>query len=71
MLEKLFPRTRGGGRRDESREVPRVGAGDHLLLQQLMQILVLQNHLSQNRQLQNYGDQKLEEASCTFSIFSM
>ena len=32
---------------------------NHLLLQQLIQILVLQHHLPQNGRLEKYGDQKL------------
>ena len=42
---------------------------NHVLLQQLMQILVLQYHLPQIRRLQKYGYQKLVETPSTFAIF--
>ena len=42
---------------------------NHLFLRQLIQILVLQHRLLQNGQLQRYGDQKLIEISCKFTIF--
>ena len=51
-LGKLFPSTKGGGKRGESRELLRVGTGESSALQQLIQIiLVLQQGLPQNRQL--------------------
>ena len=67
-LERLFPSTR--------REVkPESFIGlvlmNHLLLQQLIQILVLQHRLPQNGRLQKHGDQKLEETPSKFAIFSM
>ena len=40
-------------------------------LQQLMQILVLQHFLLQNRQLQKYGDQRIIETQNKFPVFSM
>ena len=42
---------------------------NHLLLQQLMQILVLQHRLPQNCPLRKYGDQKLVETLNKFAIF--
>ena len=42
---------------------------NHLLLQQLIQILVLQRHLPQNERLEKYGDQKLVETSKFFLFF--
>ena len=51
-LGKLFPSTKGGGRRGESRELLRVSTGESSALQQLIQIiLVLQQGLPQNGQL--------------------
>ena len=44
---------------------------NHLLLQQLIQILVLQHHLPQIRQFQIYGDEKLAGTPSKFAIFSM
>ena len=40
-------------------------------LQLLMQILVLQHCLPQNRQLQKYGDQRIIETQNKFAVFSM
>ena len=40
-------------------------------LQQLMQILVLQHFLLQNRQLQKYGDQRIIETQNKFPVFSI
>ena len=52
IRKKLFPSTKGGGRRGESRELLRVGTGESSALQQLIQIiLVLQQGLPQNGQL--------------------
>ena len=42
---------------------------NHLLVQQLIQILVLQHFLSQNGWLQKHGDQKLVETPNKFAIF--
>ena len=42
---------------------------NHLLLQQLIQILVLQHCLPQNGRLQKYGNKKLEETPSKFAIF--
>ena len=42
---------------------------NHLLLQQLIQILVLQHRLSQNEKLHKYWDQKLGETPNKASIF--
>ena len=44
-LEKLFPSTRGGGRRDESREVHRVGAGE--LSASIIQLIQIQSTTKQ------------------------
>ena len=41
---------------------------NHLLLQQLIQILVLQHHLPQNGRLQKYGHQNLVETPSKFAI---
>ena len=42
---------------------------NHLPLQQLIQILVLQHRLPHTRRLQKYGDQKLVETPSKFAIF--
>ena len=44
---------------------------NHLLLQQLLQIIVFQRRLPQNGRLQKYGDQKLVESLGKYDIFSM
>ena len=43
--------------------------GNHLLPEQLIQILVLQHLLPQNERLQEYGDQKRLETLSTFVVF--
>ena len=56
-LEKLFPSTRGRGRVDENIELYTEWVQvNHLLLEQLIQILVLQHRLPQNKRLQKYGN---------------
>ena len=55
-LKKLFPSTRGG-----ERSFIGLVQVNHLLLQQLIQILVLQHRLPQTKRLQKYEDQKLVE----------
>ena len=47
-LGRLFPSTRGGGRRGESRELLRVRAGEYLPQHLIEIILVLQQGLPQN-----------------------
>ena len=42
---------------------------NHLLPEQLIQILVLQHRLPQNEQLQEYGDQKLLKTLSKFVVF--
>ena len=42
---------------------------NHLLLQQLIQVLVLQHRIPQNARFQKYGDQKLVETPWKFAIF--
>ena len=44
---------------------------NHLSLQQLIQIQVLQHRLTQNGRMQKYGDQKLVETLSKFAIVSM
>ena len=69
MLERLFPSTRD--ERVEMKAESFIGLVqvNHLLLQQLIQILVLQNCLQQNRRLQKCRDQKHMETPCKFAIF--
>ena len=57
-LERLLPDTRGGGKlkAESFRGLVQV---NHLLPQQLIQILVLQYYLPQNKRLQRYVDQKV------------
>ena len=45
------------------------GGGNHLLPEQLIQILVLQHLLPQKERLQEYGDQKRLETLSTFVVF--
>ena len=72
-LERLSPSTRGGGRGGggggvKAESFKKLVQVNHLLLQQLIQILVLQHHLPQNGQLQKYVDKKLVETKETICL---
>ena len=55
-LGRLFPSTRGAGRRIESRELHRVGAGESSASTTTDTNTSLQHRLPQNGRLQKYGD---------------
>ena len=71
-LERLSPSARGGGRGGgggvKAESFKKLVQVNHLLLQQLIQILVLQHHLPQNGQLQKYVDKKLVETKETICL---
>ena len=71
IQQELFLSTRGGGGKVKAENFIGLVQVNHLLLQQLMQILVLQHSLHENGQLQKYGDQKFLETLSKFAIFSM
>ena len=68
---RLFPNTRGRGREAKAESFIGLVLVNHLLLQQLIQILFLQHFLLQNGRLQKYGNQKLEKTPSKNAIFSM
>ena len=70
-LAELFPRTRGRGRGDESRELHRVGAGESSAsLQQLIQILVFKIAYHEMDDCRNMGIKNLWRLPVNLIYFS-
>ena len=60
-LKKLFPSTRGGERRDESRELHRVGTGESSASTTTDTNTSFATPFTTTKRLQKYEDQKLVE----------